>query len=174
MFENPEIAVAELPAADDVEWQALDRRFVPRQQVRGLLNVAVLAVAAVVFTFVRQRLGSDLPVWGAWTIVAVVAVGALLWPIISVPKKGYALRDRDLVYRSGVFWRSVTAVPFNRVQHVETASTPLDRRFGLASLQLYTAGSSGGDLSIDGLPADAAERMRVFVLRKAADAIEHD
>lgn len=174
MFENPEIAVAELPAADDVEWQALDRRFVPRQQVRGLMNVAVLAVAAVVFQLARQRLGSGLPVWGAWTIVAIASLGALLWPLVSVPKKGYALRDKDLVYRSGVLWRSVTAVPFNRVQHVETASTPLDRRFGLASLQLYTAGTSGGDLAIHGLPGDAAERMRVFVLRKAADAVEND
>lgn len=174
MFENPEIALENLPRADHVEWQALDRRFVRRQQVRGLMNVAVLAVAAVVFQFLRQRLGSDLPAWGAWLIVAVVAAGFLAWPVVSVPRKGFALRDRDLVYRTGVLWRSVTAVPFNRVQHVETASTPLDRRFGLASLQLYTAGSSGGDLKIDGLPADAAERMRVFVLRKAADAIEND
>lgn len=174
MFENPEIAVAELSAADDVEWQALDRRYVARQQVRGLLNVAVLAGAALVLHFLRQQLDSDLPIWAGWVVVAAVAAHALLWPLVSVPKKGYVLRDRDLVYRSGVFWRSVTAVPFNRVQHVETASTPLDRRFGLASLQLYTAGTSGGDLAIHGLPGDAAERMRVFVLRKAGDAVEHD
>ena len=174
MFENPEIAPENLPRADDVEWQALDRRFVRRQQVRGLMNVAVLAVAAAVFQFLWQRLDSDLPAWGAWLIVAVLAAGFLAWPIVSVPRKGFALRDKDIVYRAGVLWRSVTAVPFNRVQHVETASTPLDRRFGLASLQLYTAGSSGGDLKIEGLPADAAERMRVFVLGKAADAIEND
>ncbi len=174
MFENPEIALESLPRADDVEWQPLDGRYVHRQQVRGLMNVAVLTVAAVVFQFLRQRLGSDLPAWAPWLIVVAVAAAFLAWPVISVPKKGFALRDKDLVYRSGVLWRSVTAVPFNRVQHVETASTPLDRRFGLASLQLYTAGSSGGDLKIDGLPADAAERMRVFVLRRAADAIEND
>ncbi len=174
MFENPEIALESLPRADDVEWQPLDGRYVHRQQVRGLMNVAVLTVAAVVFQFLRQRLGSDLPAWAPWLIVVAVAAAFLAWPVISVPKKGFALRDKDLVYRSGVLWRSVTAVPFNRVQHVETASTPLDRRFGLASLQLYTAGSSGGDLKIDGLPEDAAERMRVFVLRRAADAIEND
>ncbi len=177
MFENPEMAVAELPAADGVEWQALDRRFVPRQQVRGLLNALALAAAALVFQLLRQRLETQFPpwtAWAAWAVVAIVALNALLWPLVSVPKKGYALRDRDIVYRSGVLWRSVTAVPFNRVQHVETASTPLDRRFGLATLQLYTAGSSGGDLVIHGLPAAAAERMRVFVLRRAADAIEHD
>lgn len=174
MFENTEIAPENLPAADDVRWQPLDRRFVPRQQVRGLMNAAVLAAGVLVLQILRQRIELDVTLWLAWVAVAAVVAGALLWPLVSVPKKGYALRDRDLVYRAGVFWRSVTAVPFNRVQHVETASTPLDRRFGLASLQLYTAGSSGGDLAIDGLRAEDAERMRVFVLRKAGDAVEHD
>jgi uncharacterized protein len=173
MFENSEIALENLPAADDVQWQPLDRRFVRRQQVRGLMNAAVVAAGVLVLQFLRARIGWDVPVWLSWTILAAVAVNAVVWPMVSVPRKGYALRDKDLVYRDGVFWRSVTAVPFNRVQHVETASTPLDRRFGLASLQLYTAGSSGGDLAIHGLPADFAERMRVFVLRKAGDAVEH-
>jgi uncharacterized protein len=174
MFENSEIALEALPAADDVQWQPLDRRFVRRQQVRGLLNAAMVVAAVLVLQFLRGRIGWDVPVWPSWIILAAVAANAVAWPVVSVPRKGYALRDKDLVYRDGVFWRSVTAVPFNRVQHVETASTPLDRRFGLASLQLYTAGSSGGDLRIDGLRADDAERMRVFVLRKAGDAIEHD
>lgn len=173
MFENSEIALEELPAADDVQWQALDRRFVPRQQLRGLMNAAGLAAGVLVLQVLRHRIGLDVPLWLLWLVVAAIAAGALLWPIVSVPKKGYALREKDLVYRAGVFWRSVTAVPFNRVQHVETASTPLDRRFGLASLQLYTAGSAGGDLRIDGLRADDAERMRVFVLRRAGDAVEH-
>ncbi len=174
MFENPEIALEDLPAADDVDWQALDPRFVRRQQVRGLLNAAVLAVGALVLQVLKRRLEFDAAAWTAWIVVAAVAAGAVLGPLVSVPRKGYALRDKDMVYRSGVFWRRVTAVPFNRVQHVETASTPLDRHFGLASLQLYTAGSSGGDLRVDGLPADAALRMRVFVLHKAGAAIEHD
>ena len=173
MFENSAVPLENLPAADDVEWQSLDRRFVPRQQLRGLLNAATIAVAALVLQFLQPRIGIDLPAWIAWFAAAGVALAALAWPPVSVPRKGYALRDKDLVYRSGVFWRRVTAVPFNRVQHVETASTPLDRRFGLASLQLYTAGSAGGDLGIDGLPAETAERMRVFVLRRAGDAVEY-
>lgn len=174
MFENAEIALESLPAADDVEWQILDRRFVRRLQIRALINVAVAAGGLLVLQFLRLRTGIEFPVWLAWIALAVVGTAGLLWPLVSVPKKGYALRERDIIYRSGVLWRSVTAVPFNRIQHVETASTPLDRRFGLASLQLYTAGSSGGDLKIHGLPADVAERMRVFVLRKAGAAIEQD
>jgi uncharacterized protein len=174
MFENAEIALENLPAADVVGWQALDRRFALRLQIRALINVALAAAALSILQILRVRMGGDMSIGFAWLALIPFAAGSLLWPLISVPRKGYAVRDRDLLYKSGVIWRSVTAVPFNRVQHVETASTPLDRRFGLASLELFTAGSSGGDLKIHGLPADVAERLRVFVLGKAGAAIERD
>ncbi|MDH3749467.1 MAG: PH domain-containing protein, partial [Gammaproteobacteria bacterium] len=86
---------------------------------------------------------------------------------------GYVIRSKDIVFKSGVFWRSVTAVPFNRVQHVETNNTPLDRKFGLANLQIFTAGGSGGDLSISGLGADVAERLRIYILDKVGASIEN-
>ena len=92
--------------------------------------------------------------------------------MISVPKKGYAVRDKDIVYKSGVFWRSVTTIPFNRIQHVEKSSTPLDRKFNLATLQLFTAGGTGGDLNIHGLPAKTAEKLRTFILNKVGSSIE--
>ena len=83
------------------------------------------------------------------------------------------MRDKDILFRHGVIWRSVTAVPFNRIQHVETSSTPLDRKFTLATLQLFTAGGSGGDMKIDGLASNVAEQLRNFILRKAGASIEH-
>lgn len=174
MFENSEISLEHLPTADNLEWQPLDRRFVRRLQITGLINAAIVAAAVLVFQFVQSRVGSDFPAGVAWIAVIVALVWGLAWPSISVPRKGYAIRDKDVVYRTGVIWQTVTAIPFNRVQHVETGSTPLDRRFRLATLQLYTAGSSGGDLKIHGLPAAIAERLRVFVLGKAGAAVEQD
>lgn len=174
MFENLEIPLEELPAADAVEWQAIDRRYVRKLQIQALISAAIMAAAVLAFLFLQLRVGSHFPVGILWLAVLVFLVIGLAWPPISVPRKGYAIRDKDVIYKSGVVWRTVTAVPFNRVQHVETGSTPLDRRFKLATLQLYTAGSSGGDLKVHGLPADVAERLRVFVLGKAGAAVERD
>lgn len=174
MFVNAEIAPENLPAADAVEWRKLDPRFAVRLQVGALLNVAVITAGLLVLHFLRLRLALDVPMWLAWIALVFAAAGFLAWPPISVSKKAWALRERDIVYRSGVVWRTTTAVPFNRIQHVETESTPLDRRFGLASLQVFTAGSAAGDLKIQGLPADVAERLRVFVLQQAGAAIERD
>ena len=96
------------------------------------------------------------------------------WPLISVPRKGYAVREHDVVYKSGVFWRTVTAIPFNRIQHVEKSSTPLDRRFQIAVLQLFTAGGAGGDLKIHGLSAKTAEKLRFYIVEKTGSSVEQN
>ena len=105
-------------------------------------------------------------------LLAIPAVALLLWPTISVPRRAYVVRDKDMVFRSGVIWRSVTAIPFNRIQHVETSSTPLDRHFEISTLQLFTAGGSKGDLKINGLGKDVAEQLRAYILKKVGASIE--
>lgn len=170
MFENAEISVEELPQAAALDWRTLDSRYARRLQVQALLTT--MAVSGGILALALLPLDVDLPFALAWAVIAAGAVAGLAWPPISVPRKGYAIRERDFVYRSGVFWLAEHAVPFNRVQHVETGSTPLDRAFGLATLHLYTAGGSGSDLHIHGLPADVAERLRLFVLEHAGVNVE--
>jgi len=172
VFDNREITLDELPAADDVEWRSLAARYVRRLQVQSLITTTVTAVGVVLLQAAPLPITQRWLFGLAWLLIGASGVSGLLWPFVSVPRKGYAIRDKDILYRSGVFWRTVTAVPFNRVQHVETSSTPLDRYFGLAALQLFTAGGSGGDLKIYGMPADVAESLRLFILEKAGASIE--
>lgn len=168
MFTNPEVPPETLPGAEDLEWQPLHPRFVRRLQAGALLRVAVLAAAAAALHFLAsgadvnpaiRTLARLLP--AVWAVVAVLAARALLWPMIAVPRLGYVVREKDILHRSGVLWRSVKAVPFNRVQHTGTDSGPLDRRFGLANLSVFPAGAGGH--KIRGLGADTAEELRVYV-----------
>jgi membrane protein YdbS with pleckstrin-like domain len=171
MFENLEVTVDDLPHADTVDWQPLDPNLKKLQQLQGALLVLGAAIPLAFISVVAGiPLVPALAVWSAW-MAAMAAV--LVWPAIALPKRGYVVRDKDMLFKKGVIWRSVTAVPFNRIQHVETSSTPLDRKFGVATLQLFTAGGSGGDLKIDGLAAATAEQLRVFILQKAGRSIEH-
>ena len=170
MFQNPEIALSELPGTDDVQWQALDPSFKGLRRLQNLLGIVAAAVPLVIVT-----VAANLPLLPAVILFAcwiILAVLLLTWPGISLPKRGYVLRDKDILFRKGVIWRSVTAIPFNRIQHVETSSTPFDRKFDLATLQLFTAGGSSGDLKIDGLGTAIAEQLRVFILEKAGASIE--
>ena len=170
MFQNAEIPVDALPAAEDLDWQPLDPRYARCLQVQHALFALIPFVPLLIVSVALPQVLAWLSL--GWAASIGLAVLLLAWPNVAVPRCGYVVRDRDIVFRSGVIWRSVTAIPYNRIQHVETSNTPFDRRFRLATLQLFTAGGSGGDLRIGGLPAGVAERLRIHVLRKVGASIE--
>lgn len=178
MFENPEIPLDELPRVETVDWQGMDPKFTRHKLTEGAIAFAiVLAGIALLQAVFGIAFADDNPAIGLgwlWLVPVAVGIAGFSWPFVSVPKKGYAIRDKDIIYRSGVFWQTVTAIPFNRIQHVEKSSTPLDRRFHLATLQLFTAGGSGGDLKIHGLSAKTAEKLRTFILNKVGSGVEED
>lgn len=172
MFENAEVTLETLPRADRVEWQAMDPKFVRRKLTDGAIGLVFVIAAITTLQTILNTASDDASTGWLWLFVLAYGISSLTWPFISVPRQGYAVRDKDIVYRSGVFWRTVTAIPFNRIQHVERSSTPLDRRFDIATLQLFTAGGSGGDLKIHGLSAETAESLRTFILNKVGSSIE--
>ena len=171
MFQNPKIPLNELPDTDELEWERLHPLYARSIRVLAIAIVTIIAIAISVLSFVPNI--PLTPFVFLYSILAIAIVISMLWPAFSVPRRGYVLRDKDILFRKGVIWCSETAVPFNRIQHVETSNTPLERKFGLATLQLFTAGGSSGDLKIKGLGDDVAEQLRVFILNKAGASIEH-
>ncbi len=171
---NPEIAPGSLPEAEGVEWQSVHPRFVRRLQAGAMIRtLAIGAIGAAAHIAVASGGAPGLlraVSWlfpAAWTIYAILSLRSLLWPVVAVPRRGYAIREKDILYRSGVFWRSAWAVPFNRVQHTQIDSTPLDRRFGVASLSVFPAG--GGAQEIPGLGEAMAARLRSHISARITD-----
>ncbi|MYA34552.1 MAG: PH domain-containing protein [Gemmatimonadales bacterium] len=166
---NPEVPLHALPGAEAVDWVPLHPRFARRLQVGAFLRSVVYVAAAggLHITVLVRNPGAFaaaapwLPAF-LWTLLATFSVWSVIWPLIAVPRRGYVVREKDLLYKSGVLWRSVKAFPFNRVQHTKLDSTPLDRRFGLAGLSVFPAGGGRGN-RIRGLGQETAERLRAYI-----------
>jgi membrane protein YdbS with pleckstrin-like domain len=165
-FTNDPIETALLPQVATLELQAPDPRY--RRLLRLEWRISALflfAVAAALFYFI--------PDWRDRTAMTVTgaALGLLLaaWYFyieLGWPWRGYALRMHDVVYRSGLIFRDLKVCPFNRIQNCSLSRGPLDRRYGVATLVLYTAGSNGADLRLPGLPYESAESIREFLLNR--------
>lgn len=106
--------------------------------------------------------------WTAWGLPAVVVVSWLV-DLVLIPRRvramGWAEREDDVLWRSGVLFRSVDAVPYGRLQYVDVSDGPLLRRFGLQTLTLKTA-ASGGDVEMEGLPAATADELREVLMAR--------
>jgi membrane protein YdbS with pleckstrin-like domain len=101
----------------------------------------------------------------AWLgVLAAVAVAAVLawgWRVVgrAVRSWGYAEREEDLLVTRGILNRQLVVVPYGRMQYVDVTAGPLDRQFGLATVQLHTA-AAATDAQIPGRGPDEAARLR--------------
>ncbi|WP_339661459.1 PH domain-containing protein [uncultured Polaribacter sp.] len=89
-----------------------------------------------------------------------------LFMYIGFKKRKYAVREKDISYKSGVFIRKLTTVPFSRIQHIEVDEGLFSRFFKLASLSVFTAGDSSDDLVIKGIAKETALEIKEFISSK--------
>ena len=123
------------------------------------------------------RLGNALALCGALCgaisgLVLIVDIPALWW-LMLVPAQvralRYALADTDFVIRRGVFNRSLTLVPYGRIQYVDIYQGPVLRLLGISTIKLSTA-SAKTDATLSGVPvADAARLRDVLAERGSAE-----
>ena len=103
-----------------------------------------------------------LPAWGRW-----MAVGRYRY-------SRWRLDDTGLGYRRGRMWQIETRVPRTRVQHVDRRHGPLERRVGLATLVVHTAGSRDSAVAVAGLDANEAARLRDLLAQQVDDDDDAD
>ncbi|MBV0895792.1 PH domain-containing protein [Microbacterium sp. NC79] len=141
----------------DGTWHQISPKYVREQLLANglLLLIPAAAVVAMLLDFIPNN---------PWIWILLGAGSAvLLFTMIITPRQaraiGYRLRDDDLVFRKGILWQRIVAVPYGRMQLVDISHGPMDRGFGLAQLKMVTAAATTG-VTIPGLTQEAAEVLR--------------
>jgi len=110
-------------------------------------------------------------------IAGVVAIGLVLGTVYALRLYQlwrFELQDDALYLERGVVTFVETAVPFVRVQHVDTQFGPVERVLGLSSVVVYTAGSRNADVRIPGLTPDRARRLQDTLRELAVESEAED
>lgn len=144
------------------QWHQLSRKYLTLQLLLHGVVLGLVIVAGVVLTFVAKV---EL-IWIPFSIVALLAI----WSIVILPRQvrgyGYQLRQDDLVFRRGILWQRIVAVPYGRMQLIDITHGPLDRGFGIAQLKFVTAAATTG-VTIPGLSQATAESLRDHLIAVA-------
>ncbi|ALS97623.1 PH domain-containing protein [Lacimicrobium alkaliphilum] len=173
-FVNPQLN--ELPDIEELEFTPMSRLY---PKLNLLVNLCFFLLLLLVTVALQWQSWLSLPQFITahldstrlgLSIAAVVIPGYFY---LADKRKGYALRQHDLSYRSGLIFISVTTQPVLRIQHVELKRGPIERKAGLASLQVFSAGGAMHTFAIPGLPLAKAKQIRRFILEHK-DIAQHD
>ncbi len=159
-WENLPVHPDRLPPLPEGDYESISPLWLKVALRRLWVLSALLLIGIVVAYFIVHE----------WKVLVFLVVPVILffWGNMALKKiyssKKYMLRQKDITYRSGWLWHSVTSVPYNRIQHVEIEQGPIEKIYGLSTMEVYTAGKSTSDLSIPGLNGETAEKLKDFVL----------
>lgn len=125
-----------------------------------LLPLAIVAGVVAAFSSPWMWLG----------LIACALIYAWLYWLIGrqVRAHRYLEGENDFFVASGRWWRSVTVVPYGRIQFIDIDEGPFLRLFGLAKLKLNTA-SASSDAAVNGLRRDEALALRDRLSKRAHD-----
>ncbi len=164
LFKNNAVNVEELPQLNGDNFTKLEQEYLYLKLTSlGIFTFLIYAVLVMLY-FV-----ADLPLVLSLAVFTGLVVLVFIIEIMGFKIKGYALREHDISYKSGLLFFSMTSVPFNRIQHCEVSQGPLARLFDLGSVKVYTAGGSSSDLSISGLTKENAHKLREHITQLAAN-----
>lgn len=157
---HPDVGRVELFDGGGLDWRPVSASLVTARTITLLAWLVPIVVALTVMAVTLS----------AWLWVPAVAVLLIivwgLWLIRrQVTAMSYIELAEDLVIRKGRLFRQVSSIPFGRLQYVDLQSGPLERKLGMATLQIYTA-SPSTSATIPGLPIETAEQMRERLMER--------
>lgn len=128
-----------------------------------------LSGAAETFNTMALLPGIALPL----VLAVIFGVAAYLYAARRFARyKGEHFALEGVRLQDGVWWQTETWIPIARLQHLDVQQGPLDRRWGMATLSLHTAGTHDHRLRIKGLPLQQAYALRDALMPRLQ--VRHD
>ncbi len=165
-FTNETIDTKQLPKFEEVELTSLHPKYLKVVVINSFIFIAILVLCYFILLFFEtENISTKLSIQLA-IATAVVSICVLLFSIIGYKKKAFAFRNHDVIFRSGVVATNTMVIPYNRVQHVALHESFISRFFGLAKVEIFTAGGSSSDIEIPGIEKEEAENIKQLLMGK--------
>jgi membrane protein YdbS with pleckstrin-like domain len=166
-FSNQDLTPSVFPSINTLQSQPLSSIYIKTTLKIDLITLVAILVGVTALYFqsifvLNPEFKQALPFISLGTLM----LGGLRVAIkfLANRRKTYALREQDLHFSSGLFFRKTVSQPISRIQHVELSRGPIDRKVGLAKLQVFSAGGSTHTFEIPGLSLVTAQQIRQHIV----------
>jgi membrane protein YdbS with pleckstrin-like domain len=163
-FTNETIDTKQLPRYEEVQLTSLHPKYWSVTLINLAVVFTVLAIGAGLIWYNTEELSN----YGLELLIGlvIIVVVTVLLNRIAFKKKAFAFRNHDVIYRSGIIATNTMVIPYNRVQHVALHEGFVSRIFGLAKVEIFTAGGNSSDLEIPGIAKEEAENIKQLLMGK--------
>lgn len=163
-FTNKAILSKELPDYRSEKLEKVSKRLL-REILAGLGVFLILVLVAAAILYTLDLLPTHYIIYGllgAFFLTVII----FTYHFFAQKNYGFVVREKDILFQKGVLVLKTTIIPFNRVQHVSSTQSLLDKYFNLKNIKIFTAGGQGSDIKIPGLTPEKALHIKEWIAHK--------
>ncbi len=138
-----------------------------------LITAAILAVAGILLKIGIIGSGQTAQVISKilFVLIPIELLIQLIVPQVRYARYRYRLTDEEIIVREGFLVITKSIVPIERLHQIEVTAGPVDRMFGLAKVNVTTA---GGDVAIRFLETEKADFIAETLKRKINEVVREE
>ncbi|WP_316815564.1 PH domain-containing protein [Pedobacter nyackensis] len=163
-FTNDTIDIGNLPKYEEVPLNSVSKNYWKVVVINLIIFLFILAIGLTAVLYFSVAFRPYIYV----VIAGFIALGLILFMLYKtdISRRGYAVREKDILYRSGIISISTTIIPFSRIQHIALDEGLFSRIYHLGQLRIFTAGGSSGSLHIPGIDIQEARQIKEILMKQ--------
>ncbi|MFV5699325.1 PH domain-containing protein [Flavobacterium sp. ZT3R17] len=163
-FSNETIDITQLPKFEEVLFLSLKKSYWKVILINSFTVFLLLAIGlGFALVKIEELVAYQLEIGSAFGLFILIFI---FFSYLSFKKKGFAFREHDVLFRYGIIATNTIVIPYNRIQHVALHEGMVSRYFGLAKIEIFTAGGSSSDIEIPGIEKEQAENIKQLLMGK--------
>lgn len=101
-------------------------------------------------------------------IILLMLLNTFVYPRLEYKQWRYSITKDKIEFCEGIYWVKTVVIPIVRVQHMKINQGPVNRRFNLATLHIFT---TGGSFEIPNIEMEKAEEISDFLKDKIKEKV---
>ena len=170
-FINDVIMTRDLPSIANVHFNPLEKKYLKSTKVTFLISAFIITAIGIIAFYLIDKIQIPVIIYTSTGLFILLSIIGWISVKLSFNLSGYALREKDILFKHGWLIQKIRIVPLKRIQHVSIQSGPIDRNFGLASISIFTAGSNEADFTIKGITNQTALQLKELISKQVNEEL---
>ena len=156
-------------------YKSLDKKSITVMRINAIISgLLVMAIVLISLYFCLLNFDKDfmkiIAIIIASIIFVLVLLDIFLFPVIRYNRYKYLVTQEKIEVKKGLFLITRSIIQIKRVQKIEISDGPIDRKFNLANVNIFTA---AGVVDIKFLNKEEAETITEEINALLKQTLEH-
>lgn len=161
---NRQMVSDSIDRIENLVYETLERKYIKVQFITTGLVYLTLFILTSLLLLSNDFIYRNIIIISLECLIIISAIINLSVLPKAYRYKGYAIREHDISYRTGIFFPKITTISFSRIQQVSIRQNPISRFFGLYSVDIVNGAQMLDKMTIPGLSEEKANKINAFLI----------